>query len=273
MKSRSTLAAAAPRSRPSPASTLNVRAAAALVIASIPTPRLRHAAIASGGGNACALPVPSSTTSGASAKSGSRFSGVNLRASLTAQSSTNTCAETIKTARQYLLINQHAAAIGSAQIIEVIGLFKDKLHRIIPRRPPITVQTPPEPATGAPASRPRTNQVAAGFAGGCRQPGRSAARPQRVVPAAPGPAPHWRAPGRLPARTPAVLAEWPKVSRNGLILDCETGEHTARMRRFGAKTAAPERFLPFCHRRDNPAVFPSGRLPAHRRGYAAAIKT
>src|SRR6185312_6383707 len=51
--------------RPSPASTLNVRAAAALSMVSSPMPRLRNSPSTACAGNVARAPVPSSTTSGA----------------------------------------------------------------------------------------------------------------------------------------------------------------------------------------------------------------
>ena len=73
--------------RPSAASTLYVRAAASLVMTSIPRCRVKHAASTAGDGKTCVAPVPSSTSSGCRASSASRCAAAIVRASDTGQSS------------------------------------------------------------------------------------------------------------------------------------------------------------------------------------------
>src|SRR5688572_14021179 len=79
---------AATTRRPSLAKTLNVRAAAALPIASRPTPRPSAAAITAASGKTWRSPVPSRMTSGSSASTGARSSGWSARMSVTGQAST-----------------------------------------------------------------------------------------------------------------------------------------------------------------------------------------
>src|SRR5690625_1523915 len=73
--------------RPSPASTVCVRAAAALSIGSMPTPCRRMAPITAAGGNAWVWPVPSRMTSGSAANRASVSGACICRRSVTGQCS------------------------------------------------------------------------------------------------------------------------------------------------------------------------------------------
>ena len=75
---------------------LHLRAAAAFVITSMPIPRCRQAAITMAGGKVCFAPVPSTISSGFSAKIGSRSVGDIVAASRTGQSSTSASGATTK---------------------------------------------------------------------------------------------------------------------------------------------------------------------------------